>query len=55
MGSGDVHLKSLLAHNETILPVTNGWLDLITWQRVFQAEFDGQRQKRAIVKVTGIE
>ena len=26
-----------------------------TWQRVFYAEFDGQRRKRGIVKVLGIE
>ena len=27
--------------------------DLGTWQRVFYAEFDGQRDKRVIVKVMG--
>ena len=26
-----------------------------TWQRVFYAEFDGQRRKRVIVKVLGVE
>ena len=39
--NGDAHLKSLLLHHETTLPVTNGKLDLGTWQRVFYAEFDG--------------
>lgn len=53
--NGDAHLKSLLLHHETTLPVTNGKLDLGTWQRVFYAEFDGQRRKRVIVKVLGIE
>jgi secondary thiamine-phosphate synthase enzyme len=52
--NGDAHLKSLLLHHETTLPVTNGRLDLGTWQRVFYAEFDGQRRKRVIVKVLGI-
>jgi thiamine phosphate synthase YjbQ (UPF0047 family) len=28
-------------------------LDLGTWQRVFYAEFDGQRDKRLIVKAMG--
>ncbi|MGA2167566.1 MAG: secondary thiamine-phosphate synthase enzyme YjbQ [Terracidiphilus sp.] len=53
--NGDAHLKSLLLHHETTLPVTNGKLDLGTWQRVFYAEFDGQRRKRVIVKVLGME
>jgi len=30
-----------------------GKLDLGPWQRVFYAEFDGQRDKRVIVKVMG--
>jgi secondary thiamine-phosphate synthase enzyme len=51
--NGDSHLKSLLLHHEVVLPVTAGKLDLGTWQRVFYAEFDGQRQKRVIVKVMG--
>jgi secondary thiamine-phosphate synthase enzyme len=52
--NGDAHLKSLLLHHETTLPVTDGHLDLGTWQRVFYAEFDGQRNKRVIVKVLGV-
>ena len=52
--NGDAHLKSLLLHHESTLPVTNGRLDLGTWQRVFYAEFDGQRRKRVIVKVLGV-
>jgi thiamine phosphate synthase YjbQ (UPF0047 family) len=35
--------------------VTDGRLDLGTWQRIFNAEFDGQRPMRVIVKVLGIE
>lgn len=52
--NGDAHLKSLLLHNETTVPITNGKLDLGTWQRIFYAEFDGQRTKRVIVKALGI-
>ena len=51
--NGDSHLKALLIHHEVILPITAGNLDLGTWQRVFYAEFDGQRDKRVIVKVMG--
>jgi len=52
--NADAHLKALLLHHETTLPVTRGRLDLGTWQRVFYAEFDGQRPKRVIVKVLGV-
>lgn len=51
--NGDSHLKAILVHHQVILPITNGRLDLGTWQRVFYAEFDGQRKKRVLVKVMG--
>jgi secondary thiamine-phosphate synthase enzyme len=52
--NGDAHLKSLLIHHEVTVPITKGRLDLGPWQRVFYAEFDGQRDKRLIVKVLGM-
>jgi secondary thiamine-phosphate synthase enzyme len=51
--NGDSHLKSMLVHHQVIVPITAGKLDLGTWQRVFYAEFDGQRSKRVIVKIMG--
>ncbi|MGH7799362.1 MAG: secondary thiamine-phosphate synthase enzyme YjbQ [Thermodesulfobacteriota bacterium] len=51
--NGDAHLKNLIMHHQVIVPVTKGDLDLGPWQRVFYAEFDGQRRKRIIVKVIG--
>lgn len=51
--NGDAHLKSLLIHHEIIVPITNGRLDLGPWQRIFYAEFDGQRRKRVIIKILG--
>jgi secondary thiamine-phosphate synthase enzyme len=51
--NGDSHLKALLIHHEVIVPITAGKLDLGSWQRIFYAEFDGQREKRVIVKVMG--
>jgi secondary thiamine-phosphate synthase enzyme len=51
--NGDSHLKAILVHHQVLLPITAGKLDLGTWQRVFYAEFDGQRSKRVIVKVMG--
>jgi secondary thiamine-phosphate synthase enzyme len=51
--NGDSHLKSLLLHSQVIVPVTEGKLDLGTWQRIFYAEFDGRRRKGVRVKVIG--
>jgi secondary thiamine-phosphate synthase enzyme len=51
--NGHAHLKSLLMHHEVTIPVTKRRLDLGPWQRVFYAEFDGQRDKRVVVKVLG--
>jgi secondary thiamine-phosphate synthase enzyme len=51
--NADAHLKNLLLHHQVLLPVTQGKLDLGPWQAVFYAEFDGQRDKRVIVKVLG--
>jgi len=51
--NGDAHLKSLLVHHEVIVPVTNGKLDLGPWQQIYYAEFDGQRNKRIILKAMG--
>jgi secondary thiamine-phosphate synthase enzyme len=52
--NADAHLKALLLNHEVIVPITNGELDFGTWQRIFYAEFDGQRDKRVIVKVLGV-
>jgi secondary thiamine-phosphate synthase enzyme len=51
--NGDAHLKSLLVHHQIIAPITKGALDFGPWQRIYYAEFDGQRKKRVIVKVMG--
>ena len=51
--NGDSHLKSLLIGHEVIIPVTKGQLDLGTWQQIYYAEFDGQRNKRLLIKVMG--
>ncbi len=52
--NADAHLKNLLTHLQVVLPITNGKLDLGPWQEIFYAEFDGQRNKRVIVKVIGV-
>jgi len=52
--NGDAHLKSLLIHHEVIVPITDGKLDLGPWQQIYYAEFDGQRNKRIILKAMGV-
>jgi secondary thiamine-phosphate synthase enzyme len=51
--NGDSHLKALLVHHQVIVPITAGRLDFGPWQRIFYAEFDGERDKKVIVKVMG--
>jgi len=51
--NGDAHLKNLLVHLQVVLPITEGRLDLGPWQEIFYAEFDGQRPKRAVIKIIG--
>jgi secondary thiamine-phosphate synthase enzyme len=51
--NADAHLKSLLIHHQVVVPITEGKLDLGTWQQIFYAEFDGRRRKRVIVKAMG--
>jgi len=43
----------MLVHHEVIVPITGGSLDLGPWQQVYYAEFDGQRDKRVILKALG--
>jgi secondary thiamine-phosphate synthase enzyme len=52
--NGDAHLKSFLTNHSLTAPVTAGALDFGTWQQIFYAEFDGRREKRVLVKVTGL-
>ena len=51
--NGDAHLKNMLVHQQVVLPITDGRLDLGPWQQVFYCEFDGRRPKRLVIKVLG--
>jgi secondary thiamine-phosphate synthase enzyme len=52
--NGDAHPKSYLTNHALTAPVTRGKLDFGTWQQIFYAEFDGRRNKRILLKITGI-
>ena len=48
-----VHLQSLLAHHQVLVPLSEGKLELGPWQQVIYAELDGLRPKRILIKVMG--
>lgn len=52
--NADAHLKRMILGHQVIVPVTDGKLDLGTWERVHYGEFDGQRPKRILFKAIGI-
>lgn len=43
------HIKSVLTGNEITIPITNGRLNLGTWQGIYLAEFRNHGGKRKIV------
>jgi len=51
--NADAHLKRQLMAHQVVLAVTDGRLDLGTWEQVFYAEFDGRRRKRVLLKAIG--
>jgi secondary thiamine-phosphate synthase enzyme len=51
--NGDAHHKRQIMGREVTLAITDGRLDLGTWEQVFYAEFDGRRRKRVLVKIIG--
>lgn len=46
--------RTLMGHQVT-MAVTDGRLDLGTWEQIYYAEFDGRRRKRVLVKIMGIK
>ncbi len=49
--NADSHLRAMLLGNSVVVPITNGRLELGTWQRILFLELDGPRSRRVIVKV----
>lgn len=47
------HLWRTIMGRDTTVAITNGSLDLGTWEEIFYGEFDGQRDKRILVKILG--
>jgi secondary thiamine-phosphate synthase enzyme len=51
--NADAHLKRHIMGREVVAAITKGTLDFGPWEQIFYGEFDGQRQKRVIVKIIG--
>ena len=51
--NADAHLKRQIMGREVVIAITNGELDFGPWEQVFYGEFDGQRNKKVLVKVIG--
>jgi len=51
--NADSHLRSFFIGNSVIIPLSNGDLDLGTWQSIFFVELDGPRTRKVTVTVIG--
>ena len=51
--NADAHLKRQVMGREVVVAITTGRLDFGPWEQIFYGEFDGQRTKKALVKVIG--
>jgi secondary thiamine-phosphate synthase enzyme len=51
--NADAHLKRTIMGREVVVAITNGKLDLGPWEAIFYGEFDGQRDKRVLIKIIG--
>ena len=52
-GNSDSHIKSSLTGHSLTFIIDKGDIVLGTWQGVYFCEFDGPRQRKVYVKVTG--
>jgi secondary thiamine-phosphate synthase enzyme len=51
--NADAHIKRQVMGREVVAAITKGRLDFGPWEQIFYGEFDGQRQKRVLVKIIG--
>jgi secondary thiamine-phosphate synthase enzyme len=51
--NADAHLKRTIMGREVVVAISDGKLDFGPWEEIFYGEFDGQRDKRVMVKVIG--
>jgi len=51
--NGFSHLWRTMMGREVVVAITDGKLDFGPWETIFYGEFDGQRNKRILIKVIG--
>ncbi|MCI1209141.1 MAG: secondary thiamine-phosphate synthase enzyme YjbQ [Treponema sp.] len=51
--NADAHLKRTIMGREVVVAITDGKLDFGTWEQIFYFEFDGKRDKHALIKIIG--
>jgi len=51
--NADAHLKRQIMGREVVCAITHGKLDFGPWEQIFYGEYDGKRQKRALIKIIG--
>jgi secondary thiamine-phosphate synthase enzyme len=51
--NADAHLKRQIMGREVVIAITNGKLDFGPWEQIFYGEFDGQRNKKILIKLIG--
>ncbi len=52
-GNSDAHIKCLLTGNSIVVLIHEGKLMLGIWQGIMFAEYDGPRNRRVFVQITG--
>ncbi|MBS3736132.1 MAG: secondary thiamine-phosphate synthase enzyme YjbQ [Candidatus Bipolaricaulota bacterium] len=51
--NADAHLKRQIMGRGVTVAITDGELDFGPWEQIFYGEFDGERDKRVMVKIIG--
>ncbi|HJZ53464.1 MAG TPA: secondary thiamine-phosphate synthase enzyme YjbQ [Gemmataceae bacterium] len=51
--NADAHMKRQIMGREVVVAITNGKLDVGPWEQIFYGEFDGNRNKRVLIKIIG--
>jgi thiamine phosphate synthase YjbQ (UPF0047 family) len=51
--NGFAHLWRTIMGREVVVGITDWELDFGPWEEIFYGEFDGQRDKRILIKVIG--
>ncbi|MCS6956754.1 MAG: secondary thiamine-phosphate synthase enzyme YjbQ [Patescibacteria group bacterium] len=48
-----VHLKRTIMGREVVIAITEGNFDFGPWEEIFYGEFDGNREKKVLIKIIG--